>query len=108
MFDKITNYLDAASNNIKVASAKMERHSQEMLEKAEDSFFDEFGVSIEEHKAAQLQPKHFLNLKLKLRKRLIKWTFSCTKRLLKLVSKQNQSGLHSTERTIRITLTIMN
>ena len=55
MFDKITNYLDAASNNIKVASAKMERHSEEMVIRAEDSFFEEFGVSYEDHKAAQAQ-----------------------------------------------------
>ena len=60
MFDKITNYLDAASNNIKVASAKMQRHSEEMVIRAEDSFFEEFGVSYEDHKAAQAQDKAIL------------------------------------------------
>ena len=75
MFDKITNYLDAASNNIKVASAKMQRHSEEMVIRAEDSFFEEFGMSIEEHNEAQAQdkatwkiantPKHSANRRLK-------------------------------------------
>ena len=60
MFDKITNYLDAASNNIKVASAKMQRHSEEMVIRAEDSFFEEFGMSIEEHNEAQAQDKALL------------------------------------------------
>ena len=57
MFDKITNYLDTASNNIKVASAKMKRHSEEMVIRAEDSFFEEFGMSIEEHNEAQVAAK---------------------------------------------------
>ena len=72
MFNKLTNYFNAASNNIKVASAKMERHSQEMLEKAEDSFFDEFGVSIEEHKAAQVAAKALPKLKAKAEKEAYK------------------------------------
>ena len=72
MFDKITNYLDAASNNIKVASAKMQRHSEEMVIRAEDSFFEEFGVSIEEHKAAQVAAKALPKLKAKAEKEAYK------------------------------------
>ena len=72
MFDKITNYLDAASNNIKVASAKMQRHSEEMVIRAEDSFFEEFGISIEEHKEAQAQDAAILKAAAKYAKELPK------------------------------------
>ena len=87
MFDKITNYLDAASNNIKVASAKMQRHSEEMVIRAEDSFFEEFGVSYEDHKAAQAQDKAILRAEAKYAKTLPKLKAQAEKEAYKAYAK---------------------
>ena len=46
MFKKMTRYVKAASNNIQVASAKMERHSEEFLEKSKAAHAAEFGETI--------------------------------------------------------------
>ena len=46
MVKKMARYVKAASNNIQVASAKMERHSEGVLEKSKAAHAAEFGETI--------------------------------------------------------------